>query len=96
MKIAAIPANEAERLEELELYDILDTPPEKEYDDIAELATFVSGMPVGMVSFLDQTRKWYKAVTGVKSREMDRTIAVCSHTMVDQAQIMIIEDARND
>ena len=96
MKYAAIPENEKERLEELELYDIMDTAPEKAYDDIAELATFVSGMPVAMVSFLDQTRKWYKAVTGVKSREMDRGIAVCSHTIVDETAIMIIEDARKD
>ncbi len=96
MIAAKKPENEKSRLEALVRYDILDTPSEKEYDDIAKLAAYILNMPVSMVSFLDETRKWYKSVLGVDSREMNRDIAVCSHTIVYDQEIMIVEDTRLD
>ncbi|MEO9483941.1 MAG: GAF domain-containing sensor histidine kinase [Ekhidna sp.] len=90
------PINEIERLEALVRYDILDTDPEKEYDDIARIAAHVCNMPVAMVSFIDETRKWYKATFGIASKEMAREIAVCSHTIVYDEEIMVVEDARKD
>lgn len=90
------PNEEIERLDALVRYEILDTEPEKEYDDIAKVAAHVLDMPVAMVSFIDKTRKWYKAVVGIDSREMPREIAVCSHTIVFDQEIMIVEDTTKD
>ncbi len=53
-------------------------------------------MPVAMVSFIDQTRKWYKAVLGVPSTQMKREIAVCNHTIVDDAEITIVNNTLED
>ena len=39
----AIPANEPERLKALRVLDIMDSPPEAAYDEIAELAAQICG-----------------------------------------------------
>lgn len=96
MEYAQKPKNEIKRLEALVHYEILDTPAEQEYDDLASLAAYICRTPVAMVSFLDETRKWYKAKVGTVSTEMKRDIAVCSHTIVHDTEIMIIEDATKD
>ncbi len=49
------------RLHMLEAYEILDSAPEKSYDDIARLAAFICGTPLAVISFIDQDRQWIKA-----------------------------------
>ncbi|MDW3190768.1 MAG: GAF domain-containing sensor histidine kinase [Cytophagales bacterium] len=96
MQHAQKPANELERLEALIQYDILDSDPEDEYDNIASLAAHICQVPVAIVSFIDQDRKWHKAKVGIAATEMKRDIAVCSHTIVADEETMIVEDTRND
>jgi hypothetical protein len=57
----AIPANEPERLKALCVLDIMDSPPEAAYDEIAELAAQICGCPIGCISFVDDERRWLKA-----------------------------------
>ncbi len=60
-----VPANEAERVEAVQAYDITDTPPELSYDDIAELAAQVCQCPIGMINIIADTREWLKAKYGL-------------------------------
>jgi diguanylate cyclase (GGDEF)-like protein len=53
--------HEAARMHALESYEILDSAPEKSYDDIARLAAYVCGTPVALVSFFGGARQWVKA-----------------------------------
>lgn len=96
MQQAHKPANEVERLEALVQYDILDSDPEDEYDDIARIAAHICGVPVAIISFIDKDRKWHKAKVGISASEMNRDIAVCSHTIVADQETMVVEDTRND
>jgi len=52
---------EANRLLALEQYEILDSAQEKSYDDIARLAAYLCGAPVGLVTFFDSAGQWVKA-----------------------------------
>ena len=61
-----IPENEAERLNNLESYNILDTLPEADYDNITAIAAEICGTPVALISLLDNKRQWFKSHHGIE------------------------------
>jgi hypothetical protein len=88
--------NEAERLEVLRNYHILDTPPEQVFDDLAQLAGFICGTPISLVSLIDADRQWFKAKVGWdKSDSTKREVAFCQHTILGE-DVFEIEDATKD
>jgi GAF domain-containing protein len=69
---------ESERLESLLQADILDTPPERAFDDIAWLAKNACGTPIALVSLVDRHRQWFKARFGVTTLETSIDTSVCA------------------
>ncbi|MBI3661734.1 MAG: HD domain-containing protein [Acidobacteria bacterium] len=90
-----LPANEVERLRAVESYGILDTPPEKIFDDLARIAASICGTEVALVSIMDKDRQWFKAKIGWVIKETPREVAFCSHTVLS-SEIMIVPDALED
>lgn len=89
------PANEAERLEALRSYGILDTSPEKEFDDLAALASSICGTPVALVTLVDAARQWFKARVGLDLAETPRDVSFCSHAIVEP-NILHVANATED
>jgi PAS domain S-box-containing protein len=87
--------NEDARLNELYAYQILDSPPEKEFDELAELAARVCECPVASITFVDKDRQWFKARVGDPTRETALEESFCAHTVI-QDGIMVVEDAAHD
>jgi hypothetical protein len=73
-----IPANEEQRLEALWAYQILDTPPEPDFDELLRLAVQICHAPVALITFIDAERQWFKAKFGIDTREMSRNVAFCA------------------
>ncbi|WP_432329089.1 hypothetical protein ACRQ5D_12430 [Mucilaginibacter sp. P25] len=60
------PSNiEDKRLAALKSYNVLDTMPEKEYDAITRLASYICQVPVALITLLDAERQWFKSAYGV-------------------------------
>jgi signal transduction histidine kinase len=92
---APIPENEAERLEALRRYQILDTRSDPVFDDLAALASYVCGTPIALVSLVDSDRQWIKARVGLDVSETPRDVSFCAHTILAN-DTMVVEDALAD
>eukprot|EP01137_Pigoraptor_chileana_P014348 Opistho-2@68867 len=91
MPIALHPANEAQRLARLHGLGILDTLPQKAFDDISALAQVICGTPVAMVTLIDRDRQWFKSRIGVDMTETSRELAFCSHAILDPDHVTVVE-----
>ncbi len=96
MQEATPPPNEQDRLRNLYSYELLDTLPEKDYDDITKLASQICNTSISLVTLVDKDRQWFKSAHGTTLEQTEREYAFCSHTILQPHELMIIEDAAND
>jgi len=87
--------DEEARLKALHRYEILDTDPEQEFDDIALLANSMCATPFAVISLLDQNRQWFKARIGIHENETSR-MDVFREQGMWQAGVFVIKDALTD
>ena len=74
-------ANEPERLEVLHSYNILDTSPEQAFSELAQLAAFICGTTMALMSLVDKERQWFKARVGLDMQQAPREHGFCRHAM---------------
>lgn len=86
---------EAARLAALREYEILDTEPEKAFDDLARLATLVCDTPMAQVSFVDDLRQWCKARVGHDLSETPLDSSFCTHAILADG-LLVVPDALED
>jgi signal transduction histidine kinase len=89
------PTNEAERLNALYAYNILDTLDEKEYDDIITLVSQICQIPIAFISFIDSQRQWFKASVNLGIKENPRNETVCQYTIL-QSDLLEIPNVSKD
>ncbi|GKS66192.1 hypothetical protein YTPLAS72_34960 [Nitrospira sp.] len=95
MQSASLSDDEIARLNELRDYEILDTPPEEGFDNLAKLASHICGTPIGLVTLVDAERLWMKSQVGIEASELPRDIAFCSHAIQGQ-DLFVVPDATQD
>ena len=92
---APLPADETDRLTALYGLDVLDSAPERDFDDIVALAASVCGVPVSMVSLIDMDRQWVKARVGTDLTETGRDVSLCAHAILGK-DLMVVPDTHGD
>jgi two-component sensor histidine kinase len=90
-----LPVDEPRRLIALKRYDLLDTPPEEAFDRITRLAAGILGMPISLITLVDETRQWFKSRHGFDASWTRREIAFCAYTILD-TEGMVVRDATAD
>ena len=89
-------AVESARLQSLDSMDILDSPPEEEFDAIVQAASIVCGTPISLISLVDGSRQWFKANHGLPGvSETARDLAFCAHAIHEDG-LFEVPDATRD
>ena len=91
----ATPRNEENRLEALRALGLLDSLPEKVFDDIVALTRLVQEVPTALISLVDSDRQWFKAAAGLDAHETPRSVSFCGHA-IHQPDVFVVPDAPLD
>lgn len=92
---SAFEVDNPSRLAALDAYGILDTPPEKGFDDIVQLARDACDAPVALVSLVSGNRQWFKARSGFAACQTDLDASVCAHAL-GEPDLLVIPDLTLD
>jgi len=87
--------DETERMAAVRRYDILDSPPDGAFDRITALAARRFGVPIAIISIVDEDRIWFKSHHGLPLEQIGREPGLCASAILGDAPYLI-EDARSD
>ena len=90
-----LPPTEAERLQALAKFALLDTAPEPEFERITAHAARIFRVPLALVSLVDADRQWFKSHHGTTLCETPRDHAFCAHTIFENWPL-VVSDTRLD
>jgi GAF domain-containing protein len=89
------PANEEKRIEELNRYNILDTPADGSFDRITRLAAMLFDVPVAIISLVDTDRIWFKSAYGLNVNQINRDPGLCASAILSD-DLYVIDNAATD
>ena len=95
MKKTEITQDEQARLETLRSLNILDTLPEERFERLTRMAKRMFGVPIALVSLVDENRQWFKSCIGFGASETSRDISFCGHAILGNG-VFIIPDTLED
>lgn len=87
---------EEERINELYSYQILDTLPEKELNEIVELTSLICNTPIAQITIIDKDRQWIKASYGIPAQEVPREYSFCHHAIGIEGDVLEVPDSTAD
>ena len=89
-------ATEVARMDAVQRYEVLDSPPDRAFDRITALAARLIDVPVSLVSIVDTDRIWLKSAHGLAGVEqVPRTPGLCA-SVVLQEDPWLVTDAPHD
>ena len=91
----AIPSNDSKRLNALKSYS-LERKSDKNFNDITDLATLITGMPVSLISFVEEDEVWFKSTKGMDICSSDRDLSFCSYAIASKDHIYVVENTKKD
>src|SRR6218665_2311943 len=77
-----VPADEAERLNELQELGLIEAGREAGYDDLVQLLSQWCEVPMAAVTLLDAQTQWLKARVGLDMAPMPRSHSFCTHPIL--------------
>ncbi|WP_426061215.1 GAF domain-containing protein [Hymenobacter sp. B1770] len=87
-----IPENDGQRLAALRAYNVLGTSPDGVFDEIVRLTAKLFGVPVALISLVEQDRVEFKANFGMGGvQQVPRTDSICSVAVL-RAETTVFEN----
>ncbi len=91
----ATPPDEEKRLEILRELGVLDTAPEREFDDIVTIARAIFDTKMAHITLIDRDRQWFKSRIGLDVAETSRDVSFCAHAILRDTAL-VVPDAAED
>ncbi len=88
--------NSPERLKELHRLLVLDSQPERQFDEIAQRLAAALEVPFVMVNFLAEDRDWFKASVGMPRCESSAQKSMCNIFFESEADVVVVADTLTD
>jgi len=86
---------EAIRLKAVHDLEILDTPPESDFDELVKLAAMIFNVPISTVTIVDGHRQWFKAAVGLSVTETPRDISFCTHAIESEVPLLVTDTSKD-
>lgn len=87
--------DEVARLMALKRYELLDTAPEVEFDQLADLARSIFAVPMAGIALVDENRQWFKSRRGFDAAQFPRQLGLCEEAIRSNA-VMLVGDTHQD
>lgn len=84
------------RLAELRRALILDSGPERAFDDLTRLLATTLDVPFTMVNMLDADRDWFKSCVGIAHRQSPADNSLCEVFFNSNSDLIVVEDTLLD
>ena len=85
-----------DRLAELRRLSILESAPERAYDDITRAFAASLDVPIAMVNLLDADRDWFKSCVGLPQTESPASTSFCEAFFDTAQDLIVVEDTTTD
>jgi diguanylate cyclase (GGDEF)-like protein/PAS domain S-box-containing protein len=92
---ARIPDNDAARVAALRGLGLLDSAPTEAFDQVARLAAKALGVPIVLITLVDEHRQWFKSRVGVEITQTPRAVSFCAHVMVTLRPLIVRDTTRD-
>jgi len=90
-----IPADEDQRLRELERLGVAGMEGDEHFERILDLASSIFATPIVVISLVERDRQWFLGRRGLEVRETPRDVAFCAHAIAGEG-VMVVPDALDD
>lgn len=93
---APTPEDEDRRLKLLLALRVLDTERDPVLDGVVRTCADAFGVPISLVSLVDEHRQWFKARVGLGAAETSRDVSFCGWAVVERDSVFVVENALED
>jgi diguanylate cyclase (GGDEF)-like protein/PAS domain S-box-containing protein len=83
--------DETERIRELDSFNLMDSPPEREYDQIVEMAARIFDVPIVLISLVHHDRQFFKSSVGMDSYQTNREVSFCAQTILGKEVFTVLD-----
>lgn len=75
---------------------ILDSSPERAFDDITRLLATALDVPIALVNVLDADRDWFKSRVGLHQTQSPVATSLCEAFFAEATDLIVVEDTQLD
>lgn len=90
-----IPADEEQRLRDLERHGVIGMASDEHFERIVELARSIIHAPIAVISLVEGDRQWFLSHRGLDVCETPRDQAFCAHAIAGNGPL-VVPDAQRD